>query len=82
MESRGRRRLALLARRLPGVRLAVTALGAVATFSADAAACPYCALSQGTETLIYITAFLVIPYVVVTGVMFWMKRVLASEHEG
>ncbi len=72
--------LAGLARRLPAVRTAATALGGVVAFSADAWACPYCALSQGTETLVFIGAFLAIPYIVVTAVMFWMKRVLASEH--
>jgi len=74
--------MAALADRLPGLRKAVTAAGALVAFSAPAAACPYCALSQGAETLVYIGAFLGIPYVVVTAVMLWMRRVLASEHEG
>jgi hypothetical protein len=47
-----------------------------------AAACPSCALSQGADTLLYIAAFLVLPYAVVTGVWVWLKRLLASENEG
>jgi hypothetical protein len=71
-----------LCQRLHGLRTVVTTAGAIVALSSVAAACPYCAVSQSTETLLFITAFLVIPYVVVTAVMFWMKRVLASEHEG
>lgn len=55
------------------------ALGALLAFAPAASACPYCALSQGTDTLIFILCFLVIPYLVVSGVWFWMKRVLAAE---
>lgn len=57
-------------------------LGALVALSPTAAACPYCALSQGYDTLIYIAAFLLIPYVVVGGTWWWMKRLLASEHTG
>ena len=70
-----------LSQRLHGLRIAVTAVGAVAALSSVASACPYCAVSQSTETLLFIMAFLGIPYVVVTAVMLWMKRVLASENE-
>ena len=59
---------------------APTALSLVG-LSADAAACPYCSLSQGVETLAYILGFLLIPYVIVLGTWWWMKRVLASEQE-
>jgi len=82
MNGRAHRRLSSLARRLPGLRIAATALGAIAALSSVASACPYCALSQSSETLLFITAFLAIPYVIVTAVMLWMKRVLASEHKG
>jgi len=56
-------------------------LGSLAALTPDAAACPYCAVSQGVETLVYVMGFLVIPYLVVSGVVLWMRRVLASEHE-
>jgi hypothetical protein len=52
---------------------------AIGVLAAPAAACPYCALSQGTDTLIYIMAFLGIPYVIVFGTWRWMKHVLAQE---
>jgi len=67
--------------RLVGVRRLATAAGAVVALSADAWACPYCALSQGVETLVFIMAFLAIPYIVVSAVMIWMKRVMARERE-
>lgn len=63
------------------LRLALLSLFALLVLGPRADACPYCALSQGSDTLIYILMFLVIPYVIVTGVWFWMKRVIASEHE-
>ncbi len=47
-----------------------------------AAACPYCSLSQGADTLVYIAAFVLLPYVIVSGVWVWLKRLLASENEG
>ncbi|GJM22972.1 MAG: hypothetical protein DHS20C15_28870 [Planctomycetota bacterium] len=61
------------------LRTPLWALAALLAFSPVASACPYCALSQGTDTLIFILFFLVIPYLVVTGVWIWMKRVLAAE---
>jgi sorbitol-specific phosphotransferase system component IIC len=68
--------------RFRALRKAVTAAGAIVAFSAPAAACPYCALSQGIETLAYVLGFLAIPYLIVTGVWFWMRRVIATEHDG
>ena len=65
--------------RARAVRSAATALGGVAALSAPAAACPYCALSQGADTLLYVMGFLIIPYVVVSVVWLCMKRILASE---
>jgi hypothetical protein len=59
----------------------VSAMLAVAVLTPATAACPYCSLSQGADTLMYIVGFLVIPYVVVAGTWIWMKRVLASEKE-
>jgi hypothetical protein len=55
------------------------ALGALA---APAAACPYCTLSQSADTLAYIAAFLVVPYVVVSGTLFALRRILRSEQAG
>jgi hypothetical protein len=68
---------ALLAARAPA---AVAAL--LAGLAPGAAACPYCSLSQGVDTLVYIAAFLVLPYLIVSGVWVWLKRLLASENEG
>jgi len=62
-------------------RRSLAALIAVAALSPAAAACPYCSLSQGADTLVYILAFLAIPYVIVGGTWIWMKRLLATESE-
>lgn len=62
-------------------RRSLAALVAVAALSPAAAACPYCSLSQGADTLVYILAFLVIPYVIVGGTWLWMKRLFAAESE-
>ena len=71
-------------RKQRGPRAAVlaAAAGALAGLAPAAAACPYCALSQGADTLVYIAAFVLLPYVIVTGVWVWIKRLLASEHDG
>lgn len=63
------------------VRRGAAALIAVAALSPAAAACPYCSLSQGADTLVYILAFLIIPYVIVGGTWVWMKRLIATENE-
>lgn len=48
-----------------------------------AAACPTCGVAgQAGDTLLWVCGFLIIPYVVVTGVWLWMKRIIASEGEG
>jgi hypothetical protein len=60
---------------------AAAVLGALAGLSASAAACPFCALSQSADTLIYVGALMLVPYLVVSGVVFWMRRVLSSERE-
>ena len=65
----------------PGLRAAWTVAAVLGLLVRDAAACPYCSLSQGADTLVYIASFLIIPYVVVTFTWWWMKRILASEHE-
>lgn len=61
-------------------RLAAT-LGAVVGLSAAASACPYCALSQNVDTLVYVGLLMLVPYVLVSGVVLWMRRVLARERE-
>ena len=61
-------------------RVAAT-LGAVAGLSAAASACPFCALSQSADTLIYVGLLMLVPYLVVSGVVLWMRRLLASEKE-
>jgi sorbitol-specific phosphotransferase system component IIC len=63
-------------------RRAVTTVGALFAMAAPAAACPYCAVSQGADTLLYIAGFLAIPYAVVSVVWFFMRRILASEQIG
>jgi len=73
-----RRAARTIARALP--RLAASA-GALVAFAAPAWACPYCAVGQDTDTLIYILAFILIPYVIVSGVLFWMRRLFRSEQE-
>jgi len=67
-----------MACRLADSRL-VPAFAALLVLTGPVAACPYCALSQGTDTLIYIMGFLIIPYVIVTGTFMWMRRVLRDE---
>ena len=49
--------------------------------SSPAAACPTCSLGQALSTLIYVAAFMAIPYVIVTGVCLWMRRVVRSEED-
>ena len=52
---------------------------ALVLLAAPAVACPYCSLSQDRDTLAYIAAFLVVPYVVVTGTLFAVRRILRAE---
>jgi hypothetical protein len=56
------------------------AISALALLAAPASACPTCSVGQGIETLVFVLCFLVIPYLVVSAVWFWMRRVLASEN--
>ena len=67
-------------RRAAAPRIAA-ALGALAGLAAPAAACPFCALSQSSDTLIYIAAFVLLPYVIVSGALAWIRHLLASERE-
>ncbi len=59
-------------------RIAAT-IGAVAALAASASACPSCSTGQGMETLLYVLGFLTIPYMVVSGVLFSMRRLFNQE---
>ncbi|HZM01370.1 MAG TPA: hypothetical protein VFD43_14075 [Planctomycetota bacterium] len=56
-------------------------LGAIAALAAPASACPFCSLTQSTDTLVYVAALMLVPYLIVSGVVLWVRRVLASEQE-
>ena len=58
---------------------AAALVGALIGMAAPALACPYCALSQNRDTLVYIAAFVLLPYFIVTGVVAWIRSILASE---
>ena len=63
-------------------RRAVRAALALAALAAPAAACPYCSIAQSGETLIYIGAFLVAPYLIVSGTWLVIRHILAAERAG
>lgn len=72
-------RVSRVARRTSAVVLCLSAMCALAP---SAAACPTCGVAgSGIETLAAVMGFLLIPYVIVSGVWFWMKRVIATESE-
>lgn len=58
---------------------AVATGGATLALAASASACPTCSVGQGLETLIYVLGFLGIPYVVVSGVLYWMRKLMMQE---
>lgn len=60
-------------------RVLAAACSASALLAGPASACPGCSVGQGLDTLIIILCFMGIPYLVVSGVMLWMRRVLAGE---
>jgi hypothetical protein len=64
-----------------GVRLGL-ALTLLVGLSSPASACPACSLGQALSTLVYVAAFMTIPYVIVTGVCMWMRRVVRTEEGG
>ena len=41
-----------------------------------ASACPTCPVGGGIETLAYVVGFLGFPYLIVMGVLFWVRKVL------
>lgn len=57
------------------------AAAALGLLAAPAAACPNCAVSQSGDTLIYIAAFMLVPYLVVSGTLWAMRRVLRAERQ-
>ena len=67
----------LHSRRAP--RVLGLGLSAFALLAAPASACPSCSLGQGLDTLMIILGFMVVPYVVVSCVWLWMRRLLNSE---
>lgn len=60
-------------------RRAALTLGALGALAAPAWACPTCSLSQGVDTLIFVLAFMVVPYAVVSLTWMWLKRILRQE---
>ena len=52
---------------------------ALAALAAPAAACPYCSVAQGGDTLKYIAVFLLAPYLIVTGTWLAIRHILKSE---
>ncbi|MFT4538770.1 MAG: hypothetical protein ACI835_001207 [Planctomycetota bacterium] len=56
-------------------------LGASLALTSSASACPACSLGQGMETLVYIMGFMTIPYVIVTGVLYWMRKLTLLERD-
>ena len=52
---------------------------ALAALAAPAAACPYCSIAQGGDTLKYIAMFLVAPYLIVSGTWLFIRHILKSE---
>jgi hypothetical protein len=69
--------------RLPSRAAATVAAvsGALAALAAPAAACPSCALSQGRDTLFFVAAFILVPYVIVSCVALWIRRILRAEQD-
>ncbi len=53
--------------------------GGAIILTPTASACPGCALGQAVSTLVYVAAFMLIPYVIVSGVCMWMRSVVKSE---
>ncbi|HIG12444.1 MAG: hypothetical protein ABGY71_00280 [bacterium] len=52
---------------------------ALCALAPAALACPSCSVGQGMETLLFVMGFLGVPYLVVTGVLFWMRQLTAGE---
>ncbi len=49
--------------------------------TASASACPSCSLAQAGDTLLYIIAFMLMPYALVSGSVVWIKSLLAEEND-
>lgn len=59
----------------------IRSISALAALAAPAAACPYCSLSQSSDTAIYILGFMLLPYLLVSGSLFAIRKVLADEQK-
>lgn len=55
---------------------------ALAALAAPAAACPYCSIAQGGDTLFYIGCFLVAPYAIVSTTWLVIRHILKAEGPG
>lgn len=70
-----------MATRMPqSLRRLAFSVSFVGLLAPVASACPTCSVGQAIETLVFILAFMAIPYVIATGVWIWMRRLFASEH--
>ncbi len=65
----------------PRAPAALRSLSALLVLAAPAAACPYCVVSQAGDTLVYIAAFLVAPYLVVSVTWLSIRHILRGEQE-
>ena len=57
------------------VRAAALLLVLVA-LAPTASACPTCPVGGGIETVAYVVGFLSFPYLIVMGVLYWVRKVL------
>ncbi len=59
----------------------IRSISALVALAAPVAACPYCSLSQSSDTVIYILGFMFLPYLLVSGSLFAIRRVLSNEQK-
>jgi hypothetical protein len=55
---------------------------ALEALAAPAAACPFCSIAQGGDTIVYIGCFLVAPYLIVSGTWLAIRHILRAETPG
>ena len=58
------------------VQRAAVLLLVLVALAPTASACPTCPVGGGLETLAYVVGFLGFPYVIVMGVLYWVRKVL------
>lgn len=56
-------------------------LSAAALLAGPAAACPSCSLAQAGDTLLYVVSFMLLPYLLVSGSIVWIKSLLDEEKD-